>query len=126
MWEPVDNPTRGGWHPIEVVVSGGDGRAGEVSELLRQLRRGLAGDRLCPGASTRPRFAAAGERIHESVSSALAAGPIDVEVRSDGFVHAGTALPPNESTERLGRACIATGVGGGALRGRCDVCALHT
>jgi HEAT repeats len=106
MREPVDNPTRRGWHPIEVVVSGGDGRAGEVSELLRQLWLGLAAYRLFPGSSTRPGFAAAVERIHESVSSALAAGPIDVEVRSDGFVLAGTALPPNESTERLARACF--------------------
>src|SRR4029450_13318960 len=102
MWEPVDNPTRGGWHPIEVVVSGGDGRAGEVSELLRPLWLRLAADPLSPGSSPRPGFAAAVERIQESVSSALAAGPIDVEVRSDGFVLAGTALPPNEWPERLG------------------------
>jgi hypothetical protein len=89
-----------------VVVSGGEDRAGEVAELLRQLWLGLAAYRLFPGSSTRPGFTAAVERIHESVRSALAAGPIDVEVRSEGFVLAGTPLPPNESTERLARACF--------------------
>ena len=86
-------------------MSGGD-RAGEVSELLRQLWLGLAAYRLFPGSSTRPGFAAAVERIHESVRSALEAGPIDVEVRSEGFVLAGTPMPRNESTERLARACF--------------------
>ena len=87
-------------------MSGGEDHAGEVAELLRQLWLGLAAYRLFPGGSTRPGFAAAVERIDESVHSALAAGPIDVEVRSEGFVLDGTPLPPNESTERLARACF--------------------
>jgi hypothetical protein len=89
-----------------VVVSGGEDRASEVAGLLRQLWLGLAAYRLFPGSSNRPGFAAAVERIGESVRAALAAGPIDVEVRSDGFVLAGTPLPANESTERLARACF--------------------
>jgi HEAT repeat protein len=93
-------------HPIEVVVSGGEDRAGEVARLLRQFWLGLAAYRLFPGSSERPGFVAAVERIGESVRSALASGPIEVEVRSEGFVLAGTPLPPNESTERLARACF--------------------
>jgi hypothetical protein len=89
-----------------VVVSEGEDRAREVAELLRQLWLGLAAYRLFPGSLNRPGFAAAVERIDESVRSALAAGPIDVEVRSDGFMLEGTSLPPNESTERLARACF--------------------
>lgn len=87
-------------------MSGGEDKAKEVSELLRQLWLGLATYRLFPGSSTRPGFAAAVERIGESVRSALAGGPIDVEVRGEGFVLAGTPLPPNESTDRLARACF--------------------
>jgi len=87
-------------------VSGGEDRASEVTGLLRQLWLGLAAYRLFPGSSDRPGFAAAVERIGESVRAALAAGLIDVEVRSDGFVLAGTPLPANESTERLARACF--------------------
>ena len=87
-------------------MSGGEDRASEVAGLLRQLWLGLAAYRLFPGSSNRPGFAAAVERIGESVRPALAAGPIDVEVRSDGFVLVGTPLPANESTERLARACF--------------------
>jgi HEAT repeat protein len=89
-----------------VVVSGGEDRASEVAGLLRQLWLGLAAYRLFPGSPDRPGFVAAVERIGESVRSTLLAGPIDVEVRSEGFVLAGTPLPPNESTERLARACF--------------------
>jgi len=89
-----------------VVVSGGGDRAREVAGLLRQLWLGLAAYRLFPGSSDRPGFVAAVERIGDSVRLALASGPIDVEVRGDGFVFAGTPLPPNETTERLARACF--------------------
>lgn len=87
-------------------MSEGEDRAREVAGLLRQLWLGLAAYRLFPGSSERPGFVAAVERIGDSVRSALASGPIDVEVRSEGFVLAGTPLPPNESTERLARACF--------------------
>ena len=87
-------------------MSGGEDRAREVAGLLRQLWLGLAAYRLFPGSSDRPGFVAAVERIGDSVRSALASGPIDVEVRGDGFVFAGTPLPPNETTERLARACF--------------------
>ena len=87
-------------------MSGGEDRAREVAGLLRQLWLGLAAYRLFPGSSDRPGFVAAVERIGDSVRLALASGPIDVEVRGDGFVFAGTPLPPNETTERLARACF--------------------
>jgi hypothetical protein len=89
-----------------VVVSGGEDRAKEVAGLLRQLWLGLAAYRLFPGSSERPGFVAAVERIGESARSALASGPVDVEVRSEGFVFAGTTIPANETTERLARACF--------------------
>jgi hypothetical protein len=87
-------------------VSEGEDRAQEVAGLLRQLWLGLAVYRLFPGSSDRPGFVAAVERIGEFAGSALASGPIDVEVRGEGFVLAGKALPGSDPTERLARACF--------------------
>jgi len=74
--------------------------------LLRQLWLGLSAYRLFPGSLDRPGFVAAVERIQPAAARALALGPVDVEIRGDGFVLEGEALPPDESVERLGLACF--------------------
>jgi HEAT repeats len=89
-----------------VTVSEGVDELRDVSGLLRQLSLGLSTYRLFPGSPDRPGFVASVERIERAATAALATGPVDVEVRAEGFFVAGTALPSEESTARLARACF--------------------
>ncbi|HUH06510.1 MAG TPA: hypothetical protein VML96_01770 [Egibacteraceae bacterium] len=51
-------------------------------QLLHQLGLGLASYRLYPGNVSQPAFASVAERIRQTAAEALAAGPIQAEVRS--------------------------------------------
>ena len=72
--------------------------------LLRQLAVGLGVHRLYPGDLRSSAFVAAVERIQEAARSALAEGPVVVEVRSGRFVVAGEVVA-DDTTVRLAQAC---------------------
>jgi HEAT repeat protein len=77
-----------------------------VAFLLRQLWLGLSTYRLYPENPDRPGFAQAVERVGAAAAEALAAGPVDLEIRTDGFVLSGSSLPHEDALDRLALACF--------------------
>ena len=72
---------------------------------MRQLSIGLSAYRLFPGRLEQPAFVAATERISQAATRALELGPIDAEVRGDGFHIEDGPLDLDEAILRLARAC---------------------
>jgi hypothetical protein len=83
-----------------------DARVPQVAALLKQLWLGLAAYRLFPGSVDRPGFVAAVGRIDAAARTALATGPVDVEVRGDRILHEGVELPDDEHLQKLALACF--------------------
>jgi hypothetical protein len=81
-------------------------RQRQVSVVLRQLWLGMSTYRLYPENPRRPGFAEAVERVRNAAREALAAGPIDVEIRGERFVLSGEALPPDDAVDRLALVCF--------------------
>lgn len=77
-----------------------------VVMLLRQLWLGLSTYRLYPENPRRPGFAAAVERVGKAAADALAAGPVDLEIRGERFVLDGEPLPPEDAVDRLALVCF--------------------
>ena len=84
----------------------GGARVPQVAAVLKQLWLGLAAYRLYPGSVDRPGFVAAVERIGAAARTALASGPVDVEVRGDRIVHEGVELPDDDHLQKLALACF--------------------
>lgn len=84
----------------------GDARVPQVAAVLKQLWLGLAAYRLYPGSVDRPGFVAAVERIGAAARTALASGPVDVEVRGDRMVLEGVELPDDDHLQKLALACF--------------------
>jgi len=87
-------------------VAEGDARVPQVAAVLKQLWLGLAAYRLYPGSVDRPGFVAAVERIGAAARTALASGPVDVEVRGDLMVLEGVELPDDDHLQKLALACF--------------------
>lgn len=77
-----------------------------VAFLLRQLWLGLSTYRLYPENPDRPGFGAAVERVGLAAAEALGKGPVDLEIRTDGFVLSGSTLPREDALDRLALACF--------------------
>jgi HEAT repeat protein len=101
MNEPGSPPTDTSRETSERVA-----RERPVTALLRQLWLGLSTYRLYPENPQRPGFAPAVERIGVATQEALAVGRVDVEIRGDRFVLAGTPLPHDGNVQRLALACF--------------------
>jgi hypothetical protein len=82
--------------PLEASPDVGDERIHGVGTLLRQLWLGLSAYRLFPGSVEHQGFVAAVERIDAAARTALASGPVDVEVRGDRFLREGVELEDDD------------------------------
>jgi hypothetical protein len=83
-----------------------ESREQRVSALLRQLWFGLSAYRLYPGATERPGFVTACDRIEASAELALAEGILDVEVHGEALWFDARPLPDEDAIRRLALACF--------------------
>lgn len=83
-----------------------DTRVPQVAAVLKQLWLGLAAYRLYPGSLERAGFVAAVDRIRATARTALASGPVDVEIRGDRILQDGLELPDDEHLQKLALACF--------------------
>ena len=95
-----------GTPPLDSESSERIGRERSVVGVLRQLWLGLSTYRLYPENPNRPGFAPAVERVGSATEEALRSGPVDVEVRGEGFTMEGEPLPHDDALDRLSRACF--------------------
>jgi len=72
---------------------------------MRQLSIGLSAYRLFPGRLDQPAFVGATERIATAAARALELGPIDAEIRGEGFHIEEGPLDRDEAIARLARVC---------------------
>ncbi|HXF36934.1 MAG TPA: hypothetical protein VNO17_07110, partial [Actinomycetota bacterium] len=87
-----------------------DQRGRDLVALLRQLWYGLSSYRLYPGATDRPGFVGAVERIRAAAERALEAGIVDLRIGPEGFASpAGDPVPPDDDVLRLARECFERG-----------------
>jgi hypothetical protein len=87
-----------------------DQRGRDVVALLRQLWYGLSSYRLYPGATDRPGFVGAVDRIRAAAERALGAGVVDLRIGPEGFASpAGDPVPPDDDVRRLARECFERG-----------------
>lgn len=78
-----------------------DERAQGVGALLKQLWLGLSAYRMFPGNVDHPGFVAAVERIDAAARTALALGPVDVEVHGDRFLGGDVEVDDDPHLHRL-------------------------
>src|SRR2546423_15655290 len=87
-------------------MSNSDERIRALEALARQLWFGLAAYRLYPESPDRAGFVATADLIADAARSALATGPVDLEVTDEGFAAAGTELRTDGTLARLARGCF--------------------
>jgi hypothetical protein len=84
----------------------GDSREQRVAAVLRQIWLGLSAYRLYPGATDRPGFVAASERIETAAERALFDGIVDVEVHGEALWLEARPLPGEDAIRRLALVCF--------------------
>jgi hypothetical protein len=87
-------------------MTNSDERIRALEALARQLWFGLAAYRLYPESPDRAGFITTAELIAEAARSALATGPVDLEVTDEGFASGGTELRTDGTLARLARVCF--------------------
>jgi hypothetical protein len=83
-----------------------DSRELRVVVLLRQLWFGLSSYRLYPGATDRPGFVTASDRIASAAERVLADGVVDVEIHGEAMWFEARPLPTEDAIRRLALACF--------------------
>jgi hypothetical protein len=87
-------------------MTNSDERIRALEALARQLWFGLAAYRLYPESPDRAGFVATAELIGAAARSALATGPVDLEVTGEGFAVGGSELRTDGTLARLARVCF--------------------